>query len=159
MRATWTTWLLAGALAASLQWHLSRGAAGGGGAAGCSEAGAASECTIDPEALGLDDEQARALEKLCRDDCARASELEAAARAARTSLRTALADPRLSPEVLRGRADDVAEAERRALHAMVDAVAEVRAVLDPEQVSLLLGTCCSKDSGTDGMQSCAPRSN
>jgi uncharacterized membrane protein len=159
MRATWTTWLLAGALAASLQWNLSRGPAGGT-AEGCSETGAAaSACTIDAEALGLDAAQARALEQLCRDDCARASELEAAARAARSSLRAALADPGLSPEVLRGRADAVAEAERRALHAMVDAVAEVRAVLDPEQVSLLLSTCCPTDPGSDGMQSCAPRSN
>lgn len=155
MRATWTTWLLAGALAASLQWNLTRGAAECGPVPGCPEdRPAAARCTIDPEVLELDAEQARALEVLCRAECARASELEVAARAARASLRRALADPGLTAEALRERAEAAAQAERRALQAMVEAVVEVRAVLDPDQVSLLLSTCCPETA-----TACAPGSD
>ena len=132
---TLVIWLLSGALAASLQWNLR-------GIATKEDHGR----ELDPAALGLSDEQASALDRLCRTECAKADELEKAAEAKLAELRRALAAPELDASELQARVREVSDLRARALAASVDSIVRVRAILDAGQVEKLLESCCRLES-------------
>ena len=136
----WTSFVLGGALLASLQWNLR---------AACETPRAeapAAECAIDPAALGLSAEQTRRLEELCRTRCAESDELEARAEEQLRALRAALTADPLDVPALRALVADVSDLRERALSACVDSVLCVREVLEPAQLETVLESCCRVSS-------------
>lgn len=137
MNQPWTSWMLAGALAASLAWNFRH-----------SDAPAApASCTMsDFSDLGLSDEQRRELERWFTTSCDDSCRAEAAATAKLDELRAALRDPGLDPDELRSMAAEVSRLRTAALAACVESIVGVRRVLSHEQLELLLDRCCSEGS-------------
>jgi Spy/CpxP family protein refolding chaperone len=137
--STWLSWLLGGALVASLAWNAAL--ASTRPAAAPAPAGAASECAIDSAALGVSDDQARLLEGICAADCGRADELAAQADARHAELERLLASPELEPAAARALAREVGDLRARSVEACVEAVLRVREILTAEQTAALLDGC------------------
>lgn len=164
MKSTWTSWLLAGALVASLQWNL-RGSSAAPAVTGehgpapvhpaatdATSSEGAGACRLRPEALGLSEDARRRLGEACRPACADAEELEARARERMLELRRLLAQPGLDEVRARELAAEVSRLRGQALDACVDSVLELRRVLAPEQVEQVLTGCCpTPGSGGDGL--------
>jgi hypothetical protein len=133
------TWLLAGALAASVAWNVKD----------CLESDAppvpaqAAGCAGAPDLRGLElsDSQAQAVEAWCRGSCATSCGTEQEAEAKLEALHAALRDPAATPESLRALAAEVSRARERSLSACVDAILEVRSMLTPGQLGDLMGCC------------------
>lgn len=144
MRTTWTTWLLTGALVASLQWNVRSWWR----SAGARDAPtSAARCEIDSAALGLTDEQVRVLGRLCREPCAAAEALEGQAEDKLRELRTHLSRTDVDVETLRGLVREASQLRARSLDTFVDSILDVREVLDGEQLEALLKACCPLDGG------------
>lgn len=107
---------------------------------------ARTSCAVDTETLGLSSEQLEVLERLCRTECLQVDQLEAQSRAALDRFYTRLADAEARPDELHALAIEVSEVRARALTALVDAIVEVRTVLEPEQLERLVSGCCRKDA-------------
>ena len=150
----WTTWLLAGALMASVAWNFrervpgisSRGAEERGGGAFPGSNGAshsAANCPDAPDlaALELGPEQRAAVEAWCSGACAASCGSEKEALGALERLHVALRDPDASPESLRALSAEVNRARERSLEHCVGAILEVRAVLTPAQLQSLMECC------------------
>ena len=139
MRETWTTWLLAGALVASLQWNLR-----GGESAPASECGAAEEgtsCSLDPDGLGLSGSQASELLEVCESSCALADDLTRQSAERVAELREALASEDIDEAQVGRLVDGISELRTRSLRACVDSILGARRVLEPDQLRTLLDTC------------------
>jgi len=150
MRTTWTIWLLAGALAASLQWNLrDRGADG----ARSAEAGL-QRCELDLEALGISSEQARELDRLCRTRCERAAELEAEARESLAALRAALSDRESDEATLRALVREISLQREQSLEAVVESILALRSILDAEQLAAIVSSCCRVQACESAQGSC-----
>ena len=131
-----TTWLLAGALAASLAWN----------AKSLLPAQAAPEV---PQSSGLPDwkrldlsaDQTRALESWCATSCGPSCQLDREADAKLEELHTLLRDPSATPASLRELAAEVSRLRAHSLEACVDSILEVRRVLTPAQLDRLMQCC------------------
>jgi Spy/CpxP family protein refolding chaperone len=137
------TWLLAGALAASLAWNLKT--------LSRTDAPACGACASNPEscaaaldALDLTPEQRRALQDWSRRGCGGTEEV--AATKASHELFTLLAAPDVDPERVRALATEVGRLRSASLRTCVDSVLEVRRVLSPVQTQRLLSTCCREQN-------------
>lgn len=143
------TWLLGGALAASLTWNralLERAEAAGVATcapSACTEPGAG--CG-DPAALELVPEQRRELAALCERSCRASDRLDAEADALQRELLARLGESEIDAAAARELVGRVADLRRRALESCVEGVLSVREVLTPEQVGALLGSCTSSGS-------------
>ena len=141
MNRSLSTWLLGGALCASLgwNWRLARPAA---------PAGPAQECCAVPDSalLALAPAQERALDSLCESSCRDADRLAAEADTRERELLRAIAAGELDPDAATPRIGAIAELRRDSLAACVEGIFAVRAVLTPEQVTRLLTSC---ESGTE----------
>lgn len=134
-----TTWLLGGALAASLTWNwklLERDAPAPGGET-CSPV----SCALALEEIPLDPDEKATLDRMCARACGESDRLE---RRADELLRALLAS--LSAETVdRGAAeklvDEVSELRRQSLAACVQGTLGVREVLSGEQVRAMLERC------------------
>jgi len=138
MNHPWTSWLLAGALAASLAWNL-LGAIAPAPACSTSCGGA-----LDVASLGLTAEQTRELEKWRATACDQSCRADSQASAKLDELHAALRDRTVSPAKLDELAAEVSRLRADSLTACVDSIVAVRRVLTPEQLGLLLDRCCSE---------------
>jgi hypothetical protein len=144
MSSTWTCWLLAGALAASLGWHLrSAAAVPDDGAGDC----CAPETVLDD--LSLTPEQLHELERWRKSTCEQSSCADGDADEALGRLQEALRDPAVPEERLRELAREVGDARAKSLECCVDSIVAVRRVLSREQLRLLLDRCCPNSKSTD----------
>lgn len=142
------TWMLAGALAASLCWNVK-------GVLCCEEvspaaaaAASASTCaaSIDLDRLELSAEQRATLERWTANACAPACAIDLTAEQKLEELQRALRDPTISGESLHALAAEVSRARADSLDACVDSILEVRRVLSTQQLQQLMeccGTTCS----------------
>ena len=160
MKTAWTTWLLGGALLASLQWNL-RTAAGSLGkgqpdspacgqvaSGSCEAEPVAGGCELDVTTLGLTSGQTDRLEEVCREKCDLADEYESAAQANLVLLRDALLDGESDPDRLRELAAQISEQRERSLAAMVDSLIELREVLEEPQLDAVIRACCRVEGGS-----------
>ena len=138
MNRSLLTWLLAGALAASLSWnwtHLERAAAFPSCAVGgsCDLASAKGSCQLA--------DQNPALAELCARSCGASDRLEKRADELQRELLATLSRPEVDADAVQRLADEVSELRRQSLRSCVDGILEVRRVLSPEQVAALLTRC------------------
>ena len=133
-----TTWLLAGALAASLTWNLRT--------SHTPSVPATTTCagSLALDDLGLAPEQARELERWKASACEKSCRTDAEATAVLARLQAALRDPSVEAERLHELAAEVSRLRADSLAACVDAIVAVRRVLTPEQLGALLEHCCSE---------------
>ena len=169
-----STWMLGGALAASLTWNwnlVARERAGTQASveqeacvepATCRDRAAcsgripqpgdpspgdgAAYASLDTTELGLDARQEKALGALCASSCGPADDLERRANELQSRLVESLARPEVDLDVARSTVREVAELRRRALEACVEGILAVRGVLTPAQVDALLGGCSASPS-------------
>src|SRR5687767_6118725 len=122
MNQPWTSWLLAGALGASLAWNLhGRGTHPPEPVQTCS--------ALELDELELSDEQRRELERWLASSCAESCSAEGDATARLRELCAALRDPEIAPEELRSLAAEVGRLRAAALAACVESILGVREVL------------------------------
>lgn len=141
-------WILGGALAASLGWNLFSletsapiAEARPAPEQAAEPADCSAECSLDPRALGLSEEQSRALSRLCAESCADAERLEGRARERAGELRALLSAEALDEAAIDELVDEVSRLRRAALERCVTSVVDVRGVLSPQQVAELLRAC------------------
>ena len=139
MNRTLTTWLLGGALAASLTWNWRQSCRAAGAEPACI---AAQSCTaLDPAQLGLDQSQQKNLAKLCQRSCGESDRLEQRADELQRELLAKLARPELGEADAHELVQEICELRQRSLEACVAGILEVRSLLTPEQVEALLAQC------------------
>jgi heavy-metal resistance protein len=145
---TLTSWLLAGALAASLTWNwtLQRtsGAAGVApevDAAADATCTSSASCSLGGEELGLDPDVRAALDALCARTCAESDRLERRANELQDQLLASLSAPTVDEAATAKLVAEVAELRRQSLASCVAGILGVRQVLSPEQVKTLLARC------------------
>lgn len=142
MNQTLTTWLLAGALAASLVWNF-RPARGEAAIEGCGTClTGAGNCSAAIDALDLSPEQRSQLSWCSATTCKQSSQSESRANELAAQLFDMLGQPEVDAARVRELAQEVGQLRGRALSECVDSMLEVRRVLRPEQVSELLSRCC-----------------
>lgn len=147
------SWLLAGALAASLSWNLRLLRHPAGEPPPASASCAAGSCgAFDCAALGLDAEQSAALERACQSYCGESERLDQRAAALQRELFLSLSASNVDQPAARRLAGEVADLRRRSLDACLDGVFAVREVLTLEQLSALLAAC----RAGGGMTECPP---
>jgi len=131
-----TTWMLAGALVASLAWNAKSLYAARSAAVvpSCSE-------VPDLSALDLSAEQTRALETWRANSCAPSCSMDGEAEAKLAELRSLLRDPSATPERLHELGAEVSRLRAHALEACVDSIVAVRRVLTREQLASLMQCC------------------
>ncbi len=133
------SWLLAGALAASLAWNFrpkhSDGPTGTCGMCTASTAG----CVAALDTLDLTPEQRRALDAWSRTACGGSSSADRAS----CELFDSLSVKEFDPERVRALAAEAGKQRAEALRACAESVIEVRRVLTPEQAEKLIGACCA----------------
>lgn len=146
MNTSIATWLLAGALAASVAWNLAQHRAAlprppepASPAEGCVGA-------PDLGALGLSESQRAAAEAWCRGSCESSCGLQLEAEEKLALLHAALRDPASTPDSLRELAAEVSRLRERSLAACVDSIVELRAVLSAEQLDGLMQCCPTPES-------------
>lgn len=146
MNQSITTWVLAGALAASLAWN----------AKGwwCSPATllqqSQPECLAGPDLsrLGLTPTQKQALEVWRRNACEPNSLMDREAEAKLQELHAALSNPAATPASLRALSSEVSRLRTHSLESCVDSILEVRRVLTPQQLAQLM-QCCDPTTCSD----------
>lgn len=135
-------WLLVGALCASLSWNWRLARRPGDTAPEC-----ASECApLDTTMLGLDSAQEAALDRLCRDSCLSADQLEREADERERELMLRLAAGELEEASALALASEISQLRSRSLDACVQGILEVRKVLTPAQVASLVSQCAATGS-------------
>lgn len=135
MNKTIVSWLLAGALAASLSWNWRQLEARTIAAVDC----ATGSCSL--EGFELAPEQRAALEELCDRSCGESDRLEREADELQRELLAGLTKPEVDAEASRRLADEVSDLRRRSLRSCIEGILEVREVLTAEQVATMLETC------------------
>lgn len=137
---TLSTWLLAGALAASLTWNwsLARSNEATDPGAGC---GSAASCGMNAADLGLDPTRQAKLAELCATSCSESDRLERRADELQRALLESLAAPTIDSTVATRLVDEVSDLRRRSLASCVQGILGVRAVLSGEEVRAMLERC------------------
>ena len=140
---TMSSWLLDGALAASLTWNfklVERDAAHSSCAEGaqCAEAG---KCTLEPGGMELDAEQQRALDELCARSCGESDRLERRADELRGELLASLSADAIDRAEVDRLVQEIGELRRRSLASCVDGILGVRELLGAERARELLESC------------------
>lgn len=132
-----TTWLLGGALAASLTWNwrLARASAA---PAACAES---TSCALGTDELGLEPELRTRLAELCATSCGESDRLEREANALQARLLASLSAETLDEAACARLVDEVSALRRRSLASCVEGILGVREVLTPAQVQALLARC------------------
>lgn len=145
MTTHWTTWCLAGALAASLLWNVREMRASAETAAVC-EPGACTPdgCEAALAQLDLTPEQRTALASWSAQSCRASDRLEGDASRRSDELFALLAAPDLEPARARELAAEVGALRAKSLSACVESLIVVREHLSPAQIQTLLGTCCAR---------------
>jgi hypothetical protein len=143
---TLSTWLLGGALAASLSWNVTflRRAHAETPAAPVAGECASTGCALPP--LGLEPAQAAALEALCARTCGESERLERRADELEASLIRSLAGTPDEAETARI-VSAIGDLRERSLLACIEGIAGIRALLAPAEVEALLARC---ELGTGG---------
>ncbi len=139
-----TTWILGGALAASLAWNardtFTRSRADPAcGPAACDPSG----CAEALSALDLTPDQRMPLAEWSANACRESARLDAVADAKSAELFALLASPAIEPERARTLATEAGALRTQSLAACVESLLTVRRHLSPEQVDKLLSTCCA----------------
>jgi len=147
---TLTSWMLAGALAASLTWNWTqqRASAAAGVAADVttdsdteSTCTSSTSCSLGGEELGLAPEVRAALDALCARSCGESDRLERRANELQDQLLASLSAPTVDEAATTRLVAEVAELRRQSLASCVAGILGVREVLSPEQVKTLLARC------------------
>lgn len=145
MNTMLTTYLLAGALAASLAWNFCMNPkAPPSDCTSCSATGG--DCSAAIAELDLSDEQRAALARWNTTLCRQSGETQARASKLAQELYTRLADAELDAAKALALADEVGRLRAQALRECIDSLIEVRRVLTPAQLEQLLGRCCAPTS-------------
>lgn len=134
---TLTTWLLGGALAASLTWNWTLLRASQPTAACASEA----SCALEATELGLAPELAQEIEALCARSCGESDRLERRANELQAELLAGLSLEQVDAAATARLVDEVGALRQRSLESCVQGILDVRKVLTPEQVRALLARC------------------
>ena len=153
MKSTWITWLLCGALAASLHWNWRHAENARPGASVPAPYTDPHRCSIVLEELDLSEEQTQRLGQLCRPACADAGDLATSAEEKLALLRSALAAERPDRATLDALVREISDLRERSLGECVESILAVRAILDREQLAKLVETCAAGGScaaGADG---------
>lgn len=146
MNATTTSWLLAGALAASLAWNVKWMTRTDSAPLPPANPDAACAAAPDWDQLDLNAAQRAALAGWSASACGVSCELDVSADAKLAELMDALSDPKVQSARLRELGQEVNRARAQSLDACVSSIIEVRRVLTPEQVEKLL-RCCAVGGG------------
>lgn len=139
---TISSWLLGGALAASLTWNWRlAGQAGAQPACASAPSCATESCTLDPGGMPLDPAQKAALDQVCARSCGESDRLERRADELQRELLASLSAETVDRAAAEKLVDEVSELRRRSLASCIEGILGVRAVLDGEQVRALLERC------------------
>jgi hypothetical protein len=140
---SFASWLLGGALAASLTWNVtaSRAAEDGRGEAPATVCSTGTGCSPAAAGLELPDEKRAALEALCARSCGASDALEREADALQRRLLASLAADEVDADATARLVDEVSELRRRSLAACVEGILGVRSVLTADEVRALLASC------------------
>ena len=161
MKQFWTTWLLGGALLASLQWNVramfSNTSADTPGATCLLLSNPSANLYVNTELLGITPGQAGELEATCDIACVRADELESAIATRLDELRERLSDLELDVDEVRALAREISDLRRQSLDGCVESVIGVRAILTPAQVGALLDECCTTAPPKPGLDAAGAR--
>ena len=135
-----STWLLGGALAASLSWNwnLRREQSAAAVASTCA---ATESCTLDLSCAELAPEQEQRLTAICARSCGESDRLERRADELQAELLAGLAAADVDRAATARLVAEVSELLRQALAACVDGILGVREVLSPDEVRTLLERC------------------
>ncbi len=135
MRTPLSTWLLGGALLASLSWN----------AAQIRRAPAPSvadgTCCIETGGLGLDEAQRERLAALCARSCGASDRLEQRADALQAELLADLSGPDVDRAAVLLLVEEVGRLRQDSLAACVEGILELREVLRPDDLRALLERC------------------
>ncbi|HTF91021.1 MAG TPA: hypothetical protein VK843_21580 [Planctomycetota bacterium] len=139
MNNSTTTWLLAGALAASLAWNAKPWILPNAQVAPVP----ATTCLAEPDLSGLElsPDQQRALESWRANSCGPGCLMQSEAEAGLAQLHAALRDPSATAESLHELATKINDLRAQSLEVCIDSILEVRRVLTPEQLERLMGCC------------------
>lgn len=142
MMHTISSWLLGGALAASLTWNW-RLAGQDGAQPDCASAPdcAAESCTLELDGLPLDPAQKAALDQVCARSCGESDRLERRADELQRELLASLSAETVDRAAAGKLVDEVSELRRRSLASCVEGILGVRSVLGGEEVRALLERC------------------
>jgi hypothetical protein len=139
-----STWLLGGALAASLTWNVTGSRAAGDAPPGSTAPAACAVgagCAPVSSGMDLPDEKRAALEALCARSCGESDALEREADALQQRLLASLSADEVDAEATARLVAEVSELRRRSLATCVDGILGVRAVLTGAEVRALLAAC------------------
>jgi hypothetical protein len=141
------TWLLGGALVASLSWNWRQHARQA--LVPNPPCSTSQECctSFNTAAIGLEEKQSAELAELCRRSCGESDRLEVMANELQQELLARLAQPEVDRSELRRLVTEVSALRERSLAACVEGILAVREVLTPEQVSTLLESCQGGSNG------------
>lgn len=139
MSSSVTSWLLAGALAASLVWNIrqAREPAPEPASNACERGG----CSLAASDLDLSPAQRNALERLEAQSCGRSSALERTASERAGKLFAELRKSQVDEARVRALASEVGELRGRALAECVETLFAVRKLLSAEQLDDLFERC------------------
>jgi hypothetical protein len=133
-----STWLLGGALAASLSWNWRLARDEGPATADCA---ASESCTLDLACAELAPEQEARLAAICARSCGESDQLERRADELQAELLGGLSATEIDRTATAKLIGEVAELRRQSLAACVEGILGVREVLSPAEVRALLERC------------------
>jgi hypothetical protein len=136
---TLSTWMLGGALAASLTWNATLFRRGPPSPS--ETRGSAESCALAAGELGLDAERARRLGELCARSCGESDRLERRADELQRALLAGLSAPEVDAAATTRLVDEVSELRRRSLASCVEGILGVRELLSAEEVRAFLARC------------------
>ncbi len=141
MNTSMGTWLLGGALLASMGWNAAvlRRPPASAPACGTSSCAAAAAKLGD---LGLSDAQRQELTALLRECDEQSARGEARAAELSRELRALLRDANAGEASIRARAQELAALRAGAIERCIDSSLKLRRLLEPAQVGRLLDVCC-----------------
>jgi Spy/CpxP family protein refolding chaperone len=142
MIRSFSTWFLAGALAASLTWNWRLAHP----SAEATAEGTAPCVPLDTTSLGLAPEQEGALDALCSGACLLADRLESQADQEQRGLMERLARGELDEREAQRLTTQIGDLRRRSLEECVRGIFGVRKILTPEQVAGLVTQCAADGS-------------
>jgi hypothetical protein len=138
------SWLLGGALLASLSWNwqsycdLKAADRERATAPGCAPG---ANCALDTACMGLEPTVREELSALCTDTCGESDQLERRADELQAQLLVALAAPQVDRAATARLIDEVTELRKRSLEECVEGILGVREVLGAEEVRALVERC------------------
>jgi uncharacterized membrane protein len=135
---TVSTWLLGGALLASLSWNwtqhrAARAAPDDGATPAC--------CSLELGDGAMAPEQRARLATICARSCGESDRLEQRADELQRELLSGLSAPAIDRDAVTRLIDEVSELRRRSLASCVEGILGVREVLSPDEVRTLLENC------------------